>query len=83
MDMAYQEILSEEELQEITGRARHHDQIAWLDENRWRYVVSKRERPIVGRLYARMKLGGVDLRQYSAPTGGEFRLIEPDFSKVT
>ncbi|MCL2876853.1 MAG: DUF4224 domain-containing protein [Betaproteobacteria bacterium] len=53
------EILSEDELAEIIGRKLVAKQREWLDQNGWIYVTNAAGRPIVGRLYTRMKLGGV------------------------
>lgn len=59
-----QEILSEEELAGITGYQMPGHQIRWLENNRWSFVLTGARRPVVGRLYARMKLAGV------SPTAG-------------
>ncbi|MEW7854722.1 DUF4224 domain-containing protein [Pseudomonas chlororaphis] len=34
-------------------------QIQWLTNNGWEYVLTGARRPIVGRVYARLKLAGV------------------------
>lgn len=52
------EILALEDLELITGRTRVGDQRDWLDTNGWAYVVNARGAPIVGREYARRRLGG-------------------------
>jgi hypothetical protein len=31
----------------------------WLNQNGWKYVLTGARRPVVGRVYARMKLAGV------------------------
>lgn len=54
------ETLSGEELQQICGCARRNDQIAWLNAAGWTYVQNKAGEPIVGRLYARLKLAGIN-----------------------
>lgn len=54
------ETLSGEELQLITGCARRNDQIAWLEAAGWTYVKNKAGEPVVGRLFARMKLAGIN-----------------------
>lgn len=51
------EILSDEELADLTGYKARAWQRRWLDERRWVYVKSRGGRPLVGRQYARMKLG--------------------------
>lgn len=58
--MAFQsETLTDEELATITGYQIPSKHIQWLVENRWEFVLTGARRPIVGRLYARMKLAGV------------------------
>jgi hypothetical protein len=51
------EILSEEELADMTGYVARGWQIRWLKEREWHFVESRGKRPLVGRQYARMKLG--------------------------
>lgn len=51
------EILSDDELAEITGYKARAYQRRWLDDRNWQYVESRGKRPLVGRMYARMKLG--------------------------
>lgn len=53
------ETLAEEELAAITGYMIPSGQIAWLNRNGWKYVLTRARRPVVGRIYARMKLAGV------------------------
>ncbi len=54
------ETLADEELAVITGYRVPSRQIGWLDHNGWRYVLTGARRPIVGRVYARLKLAGVN-----------------------
>lgn len=54
------ETLTDEELAVITGYQVPSKQIAWLDDNCWQYVLTGARRPIVGRVYARLKLAGVN-----------------------
>lgn len=56
------ETLTKAELGELTGTSRKHDQINWLDAKGWRYVLTKAGEPIVGRLYARMMLSGINVQ---------------------
>lgn len=51
------EILSDEELADITGYKGRAYQRQWLNDRQWLYVESRGQRPLVGRMYARMKLG--------------------------
>lgn len=53
------ETLAEEELAAITGYQLPSKQIQWLSLNGWQYVLTRSRRPIVGRVYARLKLAGV------------------------
>ncbi|MCM8559841.1 DUF4224 domain-containing protein [Pseudomonas shahriarae] len=53
------ETLAEEELAAITGYMIPSRQIEWLNNNGWKYVLTRSRRPVVGRVYARMKLAGV------------------------
>jgi hypothetical protein len=53
------ETLAEDELALITGYQIPSKQIQWLSQNHWEFVLTGARRPIVGRVYARMKLAGV------------------------
>lgn len=53
------ETLDEEELATITGYQMPSRQIQWLTDNHWHFVLTGARRPIVGRVYARLKLAGV------------------------
>lgn len=53
------EILSEEEIASITGYLTSSRQIQWLTGNGWHFVLTGARRPVVGRVYARLKLSGV------------------------
>lgn len=53
------ETLTDEELATITGYQIPSKQIQWLTENHWEFVLTGARRPIVGRVYARLKLSGV------------------------
>ncbi|AZD86587.1 DUF4224 domain-containing protein [Pseudomonas chlororaphis] len=53
------EMLTQEELAVITGYQIPSRQIQWLTNNGWEYVLTGARRPIVGRVYARLKLAGV------------------------
>lgn len=53
------ETLTDEELATITGYQIPSKQIKWLTENHWEFVLTGARRPIVGRVYARLKLSGV------------------------
>ena len=53
------ETLTEEELAAITGYKIPSCQRRWLTLNAWEYVLTGAHRPVVGRVYARLKLAGV------------------------
>lgn len=53
------ETLAEEEIAAITGYMIPSRQIEWLNKNGWKYVLTRSRRPVVGGVYARMKLAGV------------------------
>lgn len=53
------ETLGDDELSAITGYQMPSRQIQWLSNNGWQYVLTGARRPVVGRVYARLKLAGV------------------------
>lgn len=71
------EILSPEEITQITGCARRTDQVAWLIDNGWTHYLNRAGTPIIGRLYARLKLAGIN-PAVLATSGGWV----PDFSNL-
>lgn len=73
------ETLADEELATITGYQLPSKQIRWLTENHWEFVLTGARRPIVGRMYTRMKLAGVK------PVAGnvEAKVWTLDLSKVS
>ena len=73
------ETLADEELATITGYQLPSKQIRWLTENHWEFVLTGARRPIVGRMYTRMKLAGVK------PVAGkvEAEVWTLDLSKVS
>lgn len=50
-------MLTDAELQELTGYVRMADQRKWLQDRGWRFEVSSNGKPIVGRNYADAQLG--------------------------
>lgn len=70
------ETLSAEELNAITGAVAGRSQLEWLNRHGWVYLTTKSGSPVVGRLYARLKLAGIN--PASLTTGG----WSPDFSNV-
>ena len=76
------EILSDEELADLTGYKQRAHQRKWLSDRNWVFIESRGGRPLVGRMYARMKLGMTNpaLVEQSAPP---MRPVwTPDFSRV-
>ena len=70
------ETLAADELADVTGARTGDGQRTWLDANRWKYHTNRAGRPIVGRMYARLKLAGIEASTL-APQGWT-----PDFSGI-
>ncbi|GAB7128747.1 hypothetical protein JCM19000A_32550 [Silvimonas sp. JCM 19000] len=70
------ETLAAEEIIQITGCSRKHDQIEWLTNNGWTFFKNRAGEPIIGRLFARLKLSGINPTVLA--TGG----WSPDFGNV-
>ena len=71
------ETLTAEELETISGCCRKVDQIKWLQKNGWTFIKNRAGAPIIGRLYARLRLSGINPASLvSTPTWA------PDLSKV-
>ncbi|BAP44733.1 putative uncharacterized protein [Pseudomonas sp. StFLB209] len=75
------EILSDDELAELTGYKSRAGQRRWLDRHHWVYIESRGKRPLVGRHYVRMKLGIIPV-QHQALTPPAAAAWTPDFSRV-
>lgn len=71
------ETLSSDELAGITGSYRSGGQIEWLVSNGWTYHTTRGGNPIVGRLYARLRLAGITPAAIVTPGGWV-----PDFSAL-
>jgi hypothetical protein len=54
------ETLDHDELVAITGYTLPSKQMAWLMRKGWKYATTAANRPVVGRVYARLKLAGID-----------------------
>lgn len=75
------EILTDQELAEITGYSMRAYQRRWLVANHWHFIESRGGRPLVGRQYARARLGAPEPQPAeSAPAKPAWT---PDFSKVS
>lgn len=53
--------LTEAELAGITGSPQYKLQIEWLKANGWAFSLTRADRPVVGRLYANLKLANINL----------------------
>jgi len=71
------ETLSQDEIVSITGCSRRGDQIAWLLAAGWTHLMNRAGEPVVGRLYARLRLAGITPSAL-VQTGG----WAPDFSAL-
>ncbi|MFF7860756.1 DUF4224 domain-containing protein [Pseudomonas monteilii] len=76
------EILSDEELVNLTGYKTRGYQRRWLHERGWIFVESRGGRPLVGRQYVRMKLGVTLEVVPMAPPPPAPPVWTPDISKV-
>jgi hypothetical protein len=75
--MTESEVLTAEELAEVTGYKHSASQREWLDRNGWAYVRNAAGKPIVGRWYARQKLSGIT----PTATGGGLSW-QPNFNLI-
>jgi hypothetical protein len=74
------ETLTDEELEAITGYKIPSKQREWLTRNDWVHRLSRANRPVVGRIYARMMLAGVKPASTKASPAQEAWSL--DLSKV-
>ena len=79
------EFLSAEELAEMSGYVLPRSQRQWLKDNGWNFVVNASGKPIVGRLYARLKLAGIDPEAVLSPSkpAPAAASWSPDFSALS
>ena len=76
------EILSEDELADLTGY-KHRGYLRQLLKNRnWVFVESRGGRPLVGRMFARMKLGIISPTLATQTPPPVAPAWTPDFSRV-
>ena len=76
------EIFSDEELADLTGYKQRAHQRRWLNDRNWVFVESRGGRPLVGRMYARMKLGMTNPTSAEQSTPPPRPAWTPDFSRV-
>ena len=62
------ELLTDDEVASITGYQTPSRQIQWLASNGWQHVLNGARRPVVGRLYARLRLAGLKPSEANAIT---------------
>lgn len=76
------EILSEDELADLTGYKHRGHQRQWLKDRYWVFIESRGGRPLVGRMFTRMKLGIISpsLALQTPPAAAP--AWTPDFSRV-
>lgn len=55
------ETLTPEEIETITGAAQAAHQIKWLTDNGWLHHTTRAGKPVLGRMYARLKMAGVNM----------------------
>lgn len=61
------ETLTDDEISDISGCIRRSDQISWLKSNGWLFILNRAGAPKIGRLYARLKLSGINPAALVAP----------------
>ncbi|MBA4287448.1 MAG: hypothetical protein C0439_00465 [Pseudomonas sp.] len=76
------EILSDEELAELTGYKARAYQRRWLIDRQWVFVESRGKRPLVGRMYARMKLDMIPPTIADPNPPPAAPVWTPDYSRV-
>jgi hypothetical protein len=73
------ETLSDEEVTDISGCSRKNDQVDWLTKNGWIFFKNRAGAPKIGRLYARLRMAGINPATLVTPAAGGWSL---DTSKV-
>ena len=76
--MPTSETLESTEVAAITGRKRPREQREWLDRNGWAHRLTAAGHPVVGRVYARLMLAGINPAKQKPAQGWSL-----DVSKVT
>jgi len=76
------EIFSDDELADLTGYKQRAHQRRWLTDRNWVFVESRGGRPLVGRMYARMKLGMTNTALIEQSPLPARPVWTPDFSRV-
>lgn len=60
--------LTPDELAGLTGTPQTALQIDWLRANGWAHTLTRAGKPVVGRLYANLKLSGVEVATMVQPS---------------
>ncbi|MCY1298843.1 hypothetical protein D9M69_442920 [compost metagenome] len=60
------EFLSEDELATMICAKRASKQIEWLNSRQWKFELNAAGKPVVGRIYARLRLAGIKPNAASA-----------------
>lgn len=60
-------LLTDAELAKLTGATQWRLQLDWLQTNGWVFFCTRAGRPVVGRLYANLRLANVELRVLLEP----------------
>jgi hypothetical protein len=68
------ETLEPDEVEKISGCSQRAAQIEWLKRHDWVFVKNHAGVPIIGRLYARLKLAGINPAALAAPEASGWRL---------
>ncbi|MFJ2683231.1 DUF4224 domain-containing protein [Pseudomonas sp. NPDC087342] len=76
------EILSDEELADITDYKARAYQLCWLVDRHWVFIESRGKRPLASRMYARMKLGMLSPTIMDPNPPPAAPAWTPDFSRV-
>jgi len=68
------ETLEPEEIVKISGCKRDSDQVDWLKKNNWVFFQNRSGAPIIGRLYARLKMAGINPAMLATPEASGWQL---------
>lgn len=69
--------LNAEQLSSITGARTSSGQLDWLRTNAWKFHTTRAGAPVVGRLYANLKLAGIEASSVVKPEAWT-----PDFAAL-
>lgn len=69
------ETLASDEIEAITGAAQAAHQIKWLTDNGWLHHITRAGKPVIGRMYARLKMAGVNMAPAQAGWQPDLRAV--------